>query len=325
MVRQSATITVYRSARELVGIRPIWEALAGSGDYTIFQDFDLNLLAARMFAGREEPFVVCAESVHGTAIVPAVARHRDGTLRLLGEELFDYRCFLHEGDREVLRCALSVLAKCGLPLEIVAVREGERSVGAELPLLPFCCAPAVKRAEISPGGFTAAHPHLARNMRRLERLGFELRRHSGENSQLLRAIYERKAQQTSNSLFHDPARIEFMAYAAMIKPELFEVFTLENGPTLGAALVVLRDRGWRRFYTGWFAPELGRHSPALTLIYEVTRRSLAEDLDCDYMTGEQPYKMRLATSAIKLFRLRASAEELATAGRATAQALIEVA
>ena len=76
------------------------------------------------------------------------------------------------------------------------------------------------------------------------------------------------------------------------------------------------DRGCRRFYTGWFAPEYEKHSPALALIYEITRQSLAAGLDCDYMTGEQPYKMRLATSAVPLYKVRASAEELATFDRA---------
>ncbi|HEU4415829.1 MAG TPA: GNAT family N-acetyltransferase [Candidatus Angelobacter sp.] len=298
------------SAQELGVIRPLWERLVASGSYTVFQDFDLNLLASEMFAGREEPFVICAESSHGTAIIPAVIRHRDQTLRLLGEELFDYRSFLHRGDPEALRCALSVLAERGLPLEVVAVREIDPSLNNTVPLIPFCGAPAVRCAEISADDFAVAHPHLARNMRRLERLGFELQRHSGENSQLLRTIYQRKAEQTSESLFHDPVRIEFMVQAARINPDLFEIFTLECDTSPGAALVLFRDQDCRRFYTGWFAPELAKHSPALTLIYEVTRRALAEGLDCDYMTGEQPYKMRLATSAVQLYKARASAEQL---------------
>ncbi len=39
--------------------------------------------------------------------------------------------------------------------------------------------------------------------------------------------------------------------------------------------------------------------------------SLAAGLDCDYMTGEQPYKMRLATNSVPLYNVRATAEELA--------------
>ena len=96
---------------------------AREGRYTVFQDFELNLLAAEQFADREEPYVICAESERGAAIIPAALRRSDGTIRLLGEELFDYRAFLHRGDDEVLRAALAALGELGRPLEIVAVRE----------------------------------------------------------------------------------------------------------------------------------------------------------------------------------------------------------
>ena len=90
---------------------------------------------------------------------------------------------------------------------------------------------------------------------------------------------------------------------------------------LGAAVVALLDPGMRRFYTCWFTPELSKHSPALSLIYEITRRSLAADMDCDYMTGEQPYKLRLATSAVQLLQLRATAGQLAALAQPAVQEL----
>jgi CelD/BcsL family acetyltransferase involved in cellulose biosynthesis len=150
----------------------------------------------------------------------------------------------------------------------------------------------------------------------MERLGFELRSYDGNNPMLLRSIYEAKAEQSEASLFHDAGRVEFMVSAAGLMPNVFEVFTLDNGGTTAAAVVTLRDGRWRRFYTGWFAAEYEKHSPALALIYEVTRRSLASGLDCDYMTGEQPYKMRLATTSVPLYRVRATAEQLAAVGGA---------
>jgi hypothetical protein len=39
------------------------------------------------------------------------------------------------------------------------------------------------------------------------------------------------------------------------------------------------------------------------LVFAITQRSLAEGLDCDYMTGEQPHKLRLATSMTRLFKV----------------------
>jgi CelD/BcsL family acetyltransferase involved in cellulose biosynthesis len=149
----------------------------------------------------------------------------------------------------------------------------------------------------------------------MQKLGFELQSYDGSHSRLLRTIYEVKAEQDPDSLFRDPLRREFMVQAALLDPTRVEIFALENGSHLGAALVTIVDRGARRFYTCWFSPELAKHSPALSLIYEVTRLSLDTGLDCDYMTGEQPYKLRLATSAVQLFHLHASPAQLASAAQ----------
>jgi len=301
----------------MLRVRPLWEQLCEDGRYTLFQSFELNLLAAERFADREEPYVVCAESDGGAAIIPAALRRNDGTIRLLGEELFDYRAFLHSGDDDVLRTALEALGELGRPLEIVAMRGTDRNVVTdELELLPFAAAPGVICAQISAEEFAAGHSRLARNLRRMEKLGFELRRYDGTNHELLRSIYAAKAEQSESSLFHDPARIKFLVSAAAKMPNVFEIFTLENGETIAAAVVTLRDAEWRRFYTGWFAVEYRKHSPALALIFEITRQSLAQGLDCDYMTGEQPYKMRLATNSVPLYRVRATAEQLAAVGKA---------
>lgn len=301
----------------MLRIRPLWESLYAGGRYTLFQNFELNMLAARMFAEREEPYVVCAESEQGAAIVPASVRRSDGTLRLLGEELFDYRAFLHRGDDAVLRAALGALAELGHPLEIVALRGSERSVVIdELGLFPFAAAPGVRCEQISAESFAEAHTRLARNLRRIDRLGFVLKTYGGADPELLRTIYEAKARQSDTSLFHDSARIEFLVSAAALMPHVFEIFTLENGEQRAAAVVTLRDGECRRFYTGWFGAECEKHSPALSLIYEITRQSLVEGLDCDYMTGEQGYKMRLATASVKLFSVRATAAELAAIAKA---------
>jgi CelD/BcsL family acetyltransferase involved in cellulose biosynthesis len=293
-------------------MRPLWEQMCVGGEYTVFQNFQFNLLAAEKFADREQPYVVCAEGPHGAAIIPAVLRRSDNSIRLLGEELFDYRGFLHCGDDQALRAALTELASLGHPLEIVGMRETDRSrVSNELQVLPFAAAPCVRRVDISSEQFAAAHSRLARNLRRLERLGFERRTYNGANPEIIRTIFAGKAAQLAESLFHDLARIEFLVSAAELMPEVFEIFTLENGAVMAAAVVTLLDRGIRRFYTGWFAPEHEKHSPALALIYEITRQSLAAGLDCDYMTGEQPYKMRLATSSVPLYKVKATAEQLA--------------
>src|SRR5215813_8705805 len=102
-------IHIHTSAGEVERLRSLWESLYTEGQSTIFQNFDWNLLAVRSFSSREEPFVVSVEASYGTAIIPAVIRRSDQTLRLIGEELFDYRGFLHEGEDDVLRAGLATL------------------------------------------------------------------------------------------------------------------------------------------------------------------------------------------------------------------------
>ena len=79
-----------------------------------------------------------------------------------------------------------------------------------------------------------------------------------------------------------------------------------------AALVTFRDDAYRRFYTCWFDSEFYKLSPAMVLIHEITRQSLASGINCDYMTGEHPYKLRLATGSMPLYRLQATPEQLAS-------------
>lgn len=296
----------------MVSLRSLWESLYREGNYTIFQNFPWNLLALNAFTGREQSSIVCAQSSSGAAIVPVVRRRHQPCLRLLGDELFDYRAFLHCGDEDVLRSALTSLARLTVPLEIVAVRENDLlPVFEDLTLERFSGAPFIRCADLSSDEFAAMHSRLGRNLRRLARLGYELKLHNGGNARLLRLIYQRKAIQDPASLFHDPLRVDFLLNAAAVAPDIFEIFTLENAGDMCAALVTFRDRNVRRFYTGWFDPTLDKHSPGMTLIHEVTRLSLDAGLDCDYMTGEQPYKLRLATGSTPLYRLRASTRQLA--------------
>ncbi len=303
-------VRIATTAQELLDLRQLWEELLAYSGCTIFQDFDLNLLAAKMFAGREVPHVVCVMSDHGIAIIPAVIRLRDLVIRLLGEELFDYRTFLQVGDEDSLRAAFAELAKLRMPMDVVAMRDGAVPAIPELTFTPFAGAPVVRSSDTNADEFCRDHGRLPRNLRRLAALGYKVCRYDGENPQLLRTIYRLKAEQDPQSLFRDPERIEFIVNAALLRPELFEMFTLERGTHLGAALVTLCESDVRRLYTGWFDPELAKHSPALSLIHHVTCETLAQGQDCDLMTGEQPYKLRLATSSCQLYRLQATAGQL---------------
>jgi len=87
-----------------------------------------------------------------------------------------------------------------------------------------------------------------------------------------------------------------------------ELHRFSRGEEWIAALLSFRDGTVQRFYTTWFNPAWRRYSPGSALLYEVTRLSLAEGLECDYMTGEQPFKLRLATGVKPLYQLAMSAE-----------------
>jgi CelD/BcsL family acetyltransferase involved in cellulose biosynthesis len=233
----------------------------------------------------------------------------------LGEHLFDYRDVLATGDEQVLQHAWTRLSELRLPLHFAAVR-GARTKGAwaSLGMTEFCNAPQVLRAEVSVDEFAAIHRQSPRRLRQLASLGCSLRQRAGHHSQLVRWIYHRKAAQfahVENSIFQDPLRIEFMAAAAALSGSACEIVTLEAAGSAVAALVLFRDGETRRFYTVYFDPAWARFSPGIALIYEVTRRSLSEGLDCDYMTGEQPHKMRFATSQVPLFRVQATADQVA--------------
>jgi CelD/BcsL family acetyltransferase involved in cellulose biosynthesis len=309
-------VQIARSAAEMERLRSVWEALyAATPAATFFQDFAWNHLAALHFGARESPLVVLVESDGGAALIPAALTGQ--SLTFLGECLFDYRTVLVAGDTAILQRGWEELARLRLPLDIVALRGIEnRDLLGPLAPHPFCNAPAVRCADLTAEQFAARHGRLGRYWRRLQRRGAHLVRYDGRSGDLLRWLYRRKAAQfegRDNNIFRDESRIDFLVAAAAVQPHQCEIFTLECERQVIAGLVTFLDGPVRRFYTIYFDPAWARDSPGTVLIYEVTRRSLAAGLDCDYMTGEQPHKLRFASFMVPLFRVHATADDLARA------------
>lgn len=308
---------VARSAPEMDRLAPLWNELLQEQQHTIFQRFSWNRLAAEVFADRLTPYVVWLESETGSAIIPAAINRLTDRIEFLGETLFDYRDVLHAGDHEILRLAWQQIAACGKSLHVVSI---ENATGTEhwsgLPLLPFARAPRVDRSQLDEDAFRLAHSRLGRQLRRLQRQGVDLRVYSGKDSAVVRHLYECKRNSFStdaDNLFFDRRRCDFMVAAAATAGNDCKIFALESkGGELVAGLVSFRDGSVRRCYTIYFHPGWAHFSPGMALLYEVTARSLAERLSCDYMTGEYPYKLRLANSSQQLFQLELSAQELAT-------------
>lgn len=307
-------ISVARSAGELEALRPQWEDLERSCPRSIFQSFAWNLLAARVFGDREVPHVVYAEDGNGRALIPA-AVCRDGTLIVfLGETLFDYRTVLSEGGGEALEAAWRSVGKLGQQLWVMGVPEAWLGDWPDWGPQRFSTAPCVLRADTTDEAFAAAHTRSARLVRRLEKQRAQLHRYDGANNRLIEWMLREKANQLwgePNNLFADPRRIEFLAAAFALDPSAVDIFTLEAEGRVISGLITLRDGSVRRFYNTYHDEAWARFSPGVALLYEATRISLAEGLDCDFMTGTQAHKTRLATSAVPLYRLDATPVEVA--------------
>jgi len=257
---------------------------------------------------------VAVTSDSGAAIIPAAINHSNGRAELLGELLFDYRDVLHAGAPEILPRTWQELTRFANGFHVVALSEAAvRDRWRKLPVTPFATAPQVNRALTDEGSFRAAHSRLGRQMRRLSKLGISQHNYCGNDSAVIRRLYENKRQHFASgdsNVFLDPRRCEFMVSVAALEGVNCELFTLEdNDGQIIAGLMTFRDHDIRRFYTIYFHPKWARYSPGLALLYEITARSLAEGLNCDYMTGEYPYKLRLSNASHKLFRLELEADE----------------
>ena len=308
----STRINIAHSASDMDCIAPLWNDLLTTQSHTIFQHFSLNRLAAEVFRDRLTPHVVSVESDGGAAILPAAINHASGQVEIIGEALFDYRDVLHTGDDEILRLAWQEVARYGKHLCVVALEESAaRERWPDFSVVPYANAPQVDRSAMDEPDFRLAHSRLGRQMRRLSRLGAKLHTYSGESSDAVRRLYDcKRSHFADDNLFLDQRRCDFLIAIAAREGDDCELFTLEAKNTLVAGLLTFRDGRIRRFYTIYFDPQWARHSPGVALLYEVTARSLAEGLSCDYMTGEYPYKLRLANASCPLYKVDVSAEEL---------------
>ena len=301
---------VARSAAEMESLRSAWNSL-WNPELTLFQSYRWNVLAAKIFAQREEPYVVFAESDSGVALLPAAINHQERYISFLGETLFDYRDYLAQGETEVLQATWAALAALELPFRIVALRRPNAPVWNELPKSAYSGAPYLLSSSMTAEEFSAKHTRKGSRLRRLFRMDVELHTYTGQDVKLLEEIYRCKgAQNGAGALFTDPLRRDFMCTIAQAEGSICEIFTFEKANRIIGALVTFRDGSYRRLYTTYYDHAWARYSPGIELIFETTRRSLQERLDLDFMTGEQGYKMRIATAVAPLYRVEVSAEQL---------------
>jgi CelD/BcsL family acetyltransferase involved in cellulose biosynthesis len=252
---------------------------------------------------------------------------RGGSLGLAGGPLFDYRDAACAGDSSAFESALKTAAKMGLPFTVEGVR-GKAAADRWSGLSPqqWTAAPVVSVKDMSAESFAAAHSRGRRALRRLIEKGAKTRRVKATPG-LVERIYRQKSKEPNthgSNVFHDARCIAFMVATVSLPSTICEVFLLEMEQEPIAGLVTFIDGPVRRFYTTWMDPAWSKHSPGVALLFEATRQMLEERLDCDYMTGEQPYKLRFATGTEPLYRVEASAEQLAAIGSKRKSEVIEV-
>ena len=302
-------LNVARSAAEIEQLSSIWNSLV-SPEQSLFQSYRWNRLAAQCFRHHEEPYFVLAENDNGAAILPAVIQTDCKTVSFAGERLFDYRDYLAQGDPEPLIRAWRALASLKLPIAITAISQPQRAIWELMPKSFFSRAPRLSRNGITAEQFAHQHSRAFSRLRKLERIGLRICEYPGD-SPMVPHIYELRARQSvEGELFHDPRRVDFMVAACAQEGRACEVFTLEHGSTLAASLITFRDGSFRRFYTTYYDHRWARYSPGVSLLFDVARRSLQQGLSFDLMTGEQPYKMRIAPEAEDLFEVKATATQL---------------
>lgn len=300
---------VARGIAEIEELRPAWDSLP-TAEQSLFQSYRWNRLAAEVFCGREEPYFVFVENDNGAAILPAVIDILSNTISFAGERLFDYRDYLARGDAGPLALAWQRLVGLNLPLSIGAICNPERAIWECFPKSFFSRAPRLISKGITVEDFVHRHRRAFGRLWRLERMGLRVQQYSGD-SPIVRRIYERRSKQCADGeLFRGPQRLEFMVAVCREEGSRCEVFALEHCSTLVAALITFRDGNFRRFYTTYYDRDWARFSPGVSLLFEVSRRSLEQGLSCDLMTGEQAYKVRIAQSAQDLFQVKAGAAEL---------------
>lgn len=302
-------LKVAHSVAEIEKLGYRWDALL-TPDLSLFQSYRWNRLAAEVFTDREQPYFIFAENDNGTSILPAVVDIRSQTIRFAGERLFDYRDYLTQGDPAPLIRAWQKLAALNLRIEITGIRRTHSPPWDRMSKTFFSRAPRLSNDVITGEQFVHSHSRAFSRLRKLERMGLHIRQYSGDSS-VVREIYELRARQSiEGELFHDPRRVEFVAAACRQEGSRCEIFTLEHGSTLAAALVTFRDESFRRLYTISYNHAWGRFSPGVCLLFEISRRSLEHGLSLDFMTGDRGYKMRIADATQDLFEVKATAREL---------------
>ena len=290
------TCTIIEDACDLPKIEGLWRELYLQSDSaTLFQSFSINRNAAQVFAQRERPYVVAIDGDCGAAIIPACV-HQNG-LRFIGEELFDYPSTLASCETALWH-AWKALESFASPLHLRGIREP----GFWTQVAPFAGAPH-RGADVP----LPKHARMEKNLHALLATGccMEMLPQGPALSAAVRRMYTLKGKHRSGALFRDPLRVEgvvAMCEAEDLQPELHVLF---SGEELVTAALTFIDRATCHFYGIYFDERWAVYSPGVALLYHLVKQAQSRGLDFDFMTGEQPYKLRFASGIRQLFQVAA--------------------
>ncbi len=291
----------------LEAVEPPWRNAFEQASGHVFQRFEPSLHWARIFAADG------SLRIWSHVSEPALAAFtvRNGQLRLLGQGLFDYVDLIGTASPAAQRqLALQLLDwEEWRQFEATGVPADSRFTALWEALQPdqdlYSAAPLL----LNPLRFQHEHRRIARRWQQCLQAGWQLRQvaHSEERQTLLHWILEQKEQALRargcrNVL--DGAAARWLEAMVTHAPEVTELWQLHRGAETTAGLLSWRSTPVRYAYTISYSGQAAAMSPGTLLLYGVLCNSVAAGLRFDFLTGEQPFKLRFADARRRLLRLR---------------------
>lgn len=302
----------------------LWGAAAAG--QSCFQRFAFARTWGEVFFRRgATPLVV--HDAAGEWILPWAAR--DGVLFPIGHGVFDYVDAVGQGTAaDALECRAGMLARAlrrcpdwrrmemqGLPEESPFLgfwRRLAAELGSEAAITPFAAAPLLR---CGTGGtamveeFARGHGRAEERLRQAERRGWlgQLEA-AGERRDLLAwllAQKQRRLEARGETNVLQAGEAEWLdGMVALGREAGVELWAYRREGIPAAGLLTFLLPPVRYGYLLAFAAEMAAASPGITLLYFALRATVRAGMDFDFLTGEQPYKLRFANAARRLLQLR---------------------
>jgi CelD/BcsL family acetyltransferase involved in cellulose biosynthesis len=272
----------------------------------IFQQYELNAAWAAQFAGPSGAGFQLHiwHTASPPMLVPCVVRN--GWLSWLGHGLFDYADPLGAPSDFAACPSPSPAAAC----DIAGIRDNSpwrsqftRMAPHRAALAPFSAAPYC--AAISAAELERRHPRMAERWRELARKGVgwaPVLDPSARQRLLALMLRWKQSRMGARNVLHT---LEAAWLAEMASYEGCELWRLGDEADW-AGFLTWRFGHTRYGYTLAHDPARAKYSPGAKLLYAVLARSLDQGLRFDFLTGEQDFKLRLATGRVPLWRLESA-------------------